>query len=58
MYKNAHIQTVALDFSRRREQEPSISRTFVRLNVLDYKKGQDKAISESVVISLVSRLRV
>ena len=38
MYENAHIQTVAVDFSRRQEQEPYISRTFVRLNVLDYKK--------------------
>ena len=23
MYENAHVQTVAADFSRRREQEPS-----------------------------------
>ena len=38
MYENAHIQTVTVDFSRRREQEPSISRTFVTLNVVDYKK--------------------
>ena len=29
------IQTVAVDFSRRREQEPSILRMFVRINVLD-----------------------
>ena len=28
-----------VDFSRRREQEPSISRTFVRLNVLNYIKA-------------------
>ena len=52
MYENAHLQTVAVDFSKRREQELSISRTFVRLNVLDYKR-QDKAINESVVIEAV-----
>ena len=40
MYENAHIQTVAVDFSRMREQESSILRTFVRLNVLDYKKAR------------------
>ena len=40
MYENAHIQTVAVDFSRKREQEPSISRTFERLNALDYKKAR------------------
>ena len=38
MYENGHIQTVTKDFSKRREQEPSISGTFVRLNMLDYKK--------------------
>ena len=38
MYENVNIQTVAVDFSRRREKEPFISRTFVRLNALDYKK--------------------
>ena len=32
MYENAHIQTVAVDFSRGREQETSISRTLNRLN--------------------------
>ena len=52
MYENAHLQTVAVDFSKRREQELFISRTFVRLNVLDYKR-QDKAINESVVIEAV-----
>ena len=39
MYENAHIQTVAVDFSRGREQESSISKTFIRLNVLNYKKA-------------------
>ena len=33
------IQTVAKDFSRSREREPSISGTFGRLNVLDYKRA-------------------
>ena len=40
MYENAHIQTVAKDFSTRRELELSISRTFVRLNVLDYERAE------------------
>ena len=37
-YENAHIPTVAVDFSRKREQELSILKTFVRLNVLDHKR--------------------
>ena len=40
MHDNMHIQTVAKDFSRSREREPSISGTFVRLNVLDYKRAE------------------
>ena len=35
MYKN-----VALNFSRRHEEEPSISETFVRLNMLDYESAE------------------
>ena len=35
--ENTLIQAVAIEFSRRREREPSASRTFVRLFVLDYK---------------------
>ena len=48
MYEKAHIQTAAEDFSRRREQEPSIPRTFVRLNVLDFKRaGQnDQSVNQ------------
>ena len=42
MYENAHIQTGAADFSRGQELEPYISRTFWRLNVLNYIK-QDKS---------------
>ena len=38
MQENAHIQVV--DSSRRCEQEPSISGTFVRLNVLDYNRAE------------------
>ena len=39
-YENAHIQAVAIEFSRRREREHSTSRTFVRLKVLDYKRAR------------------
>ena len=34
------IQTVAKDLSKSRERELSISGTFVRLNVLDYKSAK------------------
>ena len=40
MYENAYVQTVSKDFSKRREQESSISRMFVTLNVSDYKKAR------------------
>ena len=40
MYENANIQAGEVDFSRRREQDHPISRTFVILNVLNYKKAQ------------------
>ena len=40
MHDNTHIQTVAKDFSRSREWEPSITEAFVRLNVLDYKRAE------------------
>ena len=49
MYENSHIQTVSTDLSRRREQKPSTSRTFVRLNVLDYKRARQSR-RESVLI--------
>ena len=45
MYENAHIQTFAVDFSRRLEQDPSISRTLVRLNIQHVIKTQNKTIS-------------
>ena len=55
MHKNPHIQTVALDLSRGREQEPSISGTFVRLNVLDYKRAEQIYQFETFVIQAVWR---
>ena len=38
MHDSTHIQMVAKDFSGSREREPSLSGTFIRLNVLDYKQ--------------------
>ena len=35
-----YIQTVAKEFSRRREREPSISGTLFRLNVLDHERAE------------------
>ena len=40
MRENMYIQTVAKNFSRSRERLPSISETYVRLNVLDYKRAE------------------
>ena len=40
IYENPHIQTVTVDFLRIRGEEPFISRTFVGLNVLDYKRAR------------------
>ena len=40
MHDNTYIQMVAKDFPRSREREPSISETFVRLNVLDYERAE------------------
>ena len=40
-YKNAHIhKEIAIEFSRRQEQEPSASRSFARLIVLDYNNAR------------------
>ena len=47
MHENAHIQTVAIDFSRRRES--SISGTSEMCWTI---KGQNKAISEAEIIQL------
>ena len=43
------IQTVAKDFYRSREHEPSISGTFVRLNVCDYKRAEQSDHDSEVV---------
>ena len=40
MYDNTHIPTVATDISRSRERKHFNSGTFVRLNVLDYKRAE------------------
>ena len=40
MHGNTHIHMVAKDFSRSRKREPSISGTFDRLNLLDYKRAE------------------
>ena len=60
MYENARIQTVTVDFSRSREQERSISRTFVILNMLDYKRaGRSRRPSEVIQSELCNdKLRV
>ena len=40
MHDNTYIQTITKNFPRSRECEPSILGTFVRLNVLDYKRTE------------------
>ena len=50
-----HIQTVAKDFSRGREQEPYISETFIRLNVLDYKRTEQSDRNTEVVVTASSK---
>ena len=60
MHEEAHIQTDAVDFYRRREHESSILRTFVTLNVLNYKKPSDQSVScnlSSLVTSYVFKDR-
>ena len=39
-YENAHIQAVTIEFSSKRESEPSVSRMFVKLFPLDYKSAK------------------
>ena len=43
------VQTVATDFSRSREREPSNSGTFVRLNMLAYKRAEQTDHEREVV---------
>ena len=54
MHDNTHIQTVAKDFSRSREREPSISGTFVGLNVFDYKRAEQSNHKREVVETALS----
>ena len=49
MRVNTHILTITTDFSKSREYEPSISRTFVRLNVLEYKRAEHSDHKREVV---------
>ena len=49
MHDNTYIQTVVKDFPRNREHKPSISRTIVRLNVLDYKRAEQSDPMREVV---------
>ena len=49
MHDNTYIQTVAKGFSRRREREPSTSGTFIKLNVLDYKRAEQSHQGREVV---------
>ena len=54
MHDNTHVQTVAKDFSRSRECEPSISGTFVRLNVLVYERAEQSDHKRKVVETALS----
>ena len=50
MYENGRMQTVSVDFSRKREPEPFISRTLVRRNMLDCKRaGQSRRQAEATI---------
>ena len=49
MHNNMYIQKAVKDFSRSREQEPSISGTFIRLNELDYKRAEQSDHKTEVV---------
>ena len=54
MHDNTYIQTVAKDLSRSREREPSISGTFVKLNLLDYKSAEQSDHEREVVETALS----
>ena len=49
-YENAHVQAVAMEFSRRREREPFALRTFVRLFVLNSKKADNGSVEIQPVL--------
>ena len=49
IYENAHIKTVAIQFSRRQERETSTLRTFCRLKASVYREARQSG-NESVII--------
>ena len=49
MHDNTYIKTVAKDSSRSRERDSSISGTFVKLNLLDYKRAKQSEHKEDVI---------
>ena len=55
MHDNMHVQTVAKNFSRSREREPSISGTFVRLNMLNYKRAAQSDQGREVIETELSK---
>ena len=57
-YENAHMQAVAIEFSRRRECEPYASRTFVRLFVLDNKRTRQSTRQSGVIQSALCEVAV
>ena len=48
MHEDTPIQTVATDFSRSRERKPFISGTFIRRNVLDYKRAEEEIVETAL----------
>ena len=54
MQDNTYILTVAKDFCRSRERAHSISGTFVRLNVLDYKRAEQSDHKREVIEATLS----
>ena len=62
MYDKTHIQPVAKDFtrSREREREPTISGTFIRLNVLDNERAEqgNRLIQFLISYKLIVKKRV
>ena len=52
-YGNAHIRMVAMEFSRRWEQEPSTSRTFGSLNLLDQNRTRQIKLLSVIIQSVL-----
>ena len=57
-YENAHIQAVAIKFSRKQDREPSPSSMFARLNVFDYKKARQNTRQSVIINQSCVKLRV